>query len=106
MSENYKRLDAVLQKIEDLLRQKTKLKKKQEKGQLTDEEEIVLEGVAELLAIFEKDKDRWFKLVEEENKPEETSKSFREADAEWIASVTMASQLTGQNIEKSLLQSN
>jgi hypothetical protein len=105
MSENYKRLDAVWQKIEDLLRKKTKLKKKQEKGQLTDEE-IVLEGVAKLLAIFEKDKDRWFKLVEEENKPEETSKSFREADAEWIASVTMASQLTGQNIEKSLLQSN
>ncbi len=105
MSENYKRLDAVWQKIEDLLRKKTKLKKKQEKGQLTDEEEIVLEGVAELLAIFEKDKDRWFKLVEEENKPEETSKSFREADAEWIASVAMASQLTGQNIEKSLLQS-
>ena len=47
-----------------------------------------LDGVAELLAIFENDKDRWFKLVEEENKPEETSKSFGEADAEWIASVT------------------
>jgi len=88
MSENYKRLDAVQQEIKDLLRKKTKLKKKQEKGQLTDEEEIELEGVAELLAIFGKDKDRWFKLVEEENKPEETSKSFGEADAEWIASVT------------------
>ena len=88
MSENYKRLDAVQQKIEDLLKKETKLKKKQEKGQLTDEEEIDLEGVAELLTILQGREERWFKLVEQENKPEETSKSFAEADSAWIASVT------------------
>jgi hypothetical protein len=88
MSENYKRLDAVQLKIEDLLKKKSKLKKKEQKGQLDDEEEIELEGIAELLAQLKEDKDRWFKLVERENSPEETSKSFGEADSDWIASVT------------------
>ena len=88
MSEYYKRLDAVQQKMEDLLRKKTKLKKKQEKGQLTDEEEIDLEGVAELLTVLQGQEKYWREEVSKENKPEETSKSFGEADAEWIASVT------------------
>jgi len=88
MSENYKRLDAVQQKIEDLLKKEAKLKKKEQKNQLTDEEEIDLEGVGKLLKELKGQENRWFKLVEEENKPEETSKSFGEADADWIASVT------------------
>lgn len=85
MSENYKRLDAVQQKIEDLLKKETRLKKMQEKGQLTDEEEIDL---AKLLKELKEDKKYWQEEVSKENKPEETSKSFGEADAEWIASVT------------------
>ena len=47
-----------------------------------------MEGVAKLLTVLQGQENRWFKLVEQENKPEETSKSFGEADAEWIASVT------------------
>ena len=88
MSENYKRLDVVQQKIEDLLKKEAKLKKKEQKNQLTDEEEIDLEGVAELLKELKEDKKYWQEEVSKENKPEETSKSFGEADAEWIASVT------------------
>ncbi|KAJ2994605.1 hypothetical protein HDV02_001464 [Globomyces sp. JEL0801] len=88
ISENYKRLDAVQQKIEDLLNKETKLKKKEQKGQLTDEEEIDLEGLVKLLTVLEKDKKYWQAQVDKENKPEETSKSFGEANAQWIASVT------------------
>ncbi len=88
MSNFLRNLEQVQQKIEDLLKKETKLKKKEQKGQLTDEEEIDLEGVVKLLTVLEKDKKYWQEEVSKENKPEETSKSFGEADAEWIASVT------------------
>jgi hypothetical protein len=88
MSENYKRLDAVQQEIKDLIKKETKLRKKEQKGQLDDEDEIELEGIEKLLTELKEQQDRWFNLVEKENSPEETSKSFGEADAEWIASVT------------------
>ena len=48
MSEYFKELKAVQQEIKDLLKKKTRLKKKEQKGTLTDDEEIELEGVAEL----------------------------------------------------------
>ncbi|KAH6563680.1 hypothetical protein BASA50_002711 [Batrachochytrium salamandrivorans] len=88
MSENYKRLDAVQQEIKDLLKKKTRLKKKEQKGQLTEDEEIDLDGLTEELKELKEDKKYWQGQVDKENKPEETSKSFGEADAEWIASVT------------------
>jgi hypothetical protein len=47
----------VHQEIEDLLKGKAKLKKKQEKGQLTDEEEIDLEGVAEFSLFLKRTRD-------------------------------------------------
>jgi hypothetical protein len=56
--------------------------------QLDDEEEIELEGVNKLLTVLEKDKRYWQEEVSMENKHEETSKSFGNADADWIASVT------------------
>jgi ubiquinone biosynthesis protein UbiJ len=88
MSENYKRLDAVQQEIKDLLKKKTRLRKKEQKGQLDDEGEIELEGVVELLTVLQEQEKFWQGQVDKENKPEETSKSFGEADADWIASVT------------------
>jgi hypothetical protein len=39
-------------------------------------------------SVLEKDKERCFKLVEQGNKPEQRFKSFGEANAGWIASVT------------------
>jgi hypothetical protein len=42
MSNFLRNLEQVQQEIKDLLRKKTKLKKKQQKNQLTDEEEIDL----------------------------------------------------------------
>jgi len=63
MSENYKELKAVQQEIKELLKKKSKLRKKEQNGQLGDEEEIELEEIAELLAQLKEDKDRWFKLV-------------------------------------------
>ena len=85
MSEYFNELKAVQQEIKDLLKKETRLKKKKE---LTDEEEIDLEGVAKLLTVLQGQEKYWREEVSKENKPEETSKSFGEADAEWIASVT------------------
>ena len=40
MSDFLRNLEQVQQEIKDLLKKETKLKKKEQKGQLTDEEEI------------------------------------------------------------------
>jgi hypothetical protein len=88
MSESFKRLVKIQQEIRDLLKEKARLKNKKQKNQLTREEEIDLEGVEELLEELESSRNFWHEQVSRENEPEETSKSFGEADAEWIASVT------------------
>jgi hypothetical protein len=88
MSRNYDNLEAVQQEIKDLLRKETRLKKKEQKGQLDDEEEIELEGLAKLLVVLQGQEKYWQGEVSKENRSEETSKSFGEADADWIASVT------------------
>ena len=85
MSENYKRLDAIQQENKDLLNQKTNLKNTERKGQLSDNE---LEGIAELFTELERQVKYWQEEVSKENIPEETSKSFDKADADWIASAT------------------
>ena len=57
----------VQQKIEDLLKRTTKLKKREQKDQLNDQEEsytMYFINKLVVLTILEKDKDRWFKLVE------------------------------------------
>jgi hypothetical protein len=76
------------QEIIDLLKKETRLKKKEQNGRLEDEDDIELEGVNKLLARLERQEKYWQEQVSKENKPEETSKSFGEADADWIASVT------------------
>jgi hypothetical protein len=53
MSEYVKNLKNVQKEIQDLLKKKTALKKKEQKGQLTGEEEFDLEGITELLATLE-----------------------------------------------------
>ena len=47
-----------------------------------------LEGVAELLTELEEQEKYWKNEVSKENNPELISKSFSEADLEWVASVT------------------
>jgi hypothetical protein len=59
--------------IKELIEKKTKLMQRDLKG---------------IVSFLEKDKERWFHLAEQANKPEVISKSFREADGQWIASVT------------------
>ena len=88
MSENIKELKAVQQEIKALLKKETSLRKKELKGQSTDEEKVELEGIIKLLVSLENDKKFWQGQVDKENKPEVVSKSFREADNEWIETVT------------------
>jgi hypothetical protein len=66
MSENYKRLDAVQKEIKDLIKKETKLKKKLDREQLTDEE---LEGVDKLLKVLQGQEKFWREEVSKENKP-------------------------------------
>lgn len=82
-------LAAVEKKIEDLIKEQTRLKKKDRQGTITDEEEIELAGIEKLLEKLEASVKRYFELIKlslKEEKPE--SKSFSEADSEWIQAVT------------------
>ncbi|KAJ3307843.1 hypothetical protein HDV04_002453 [Boothiomyces sp. JEL0838] len=88
MSRNYDNLEAVQQKIEELVKKETKLKKKEQDGTLSDDEEIELEGINKLLTELKSQQKFWQELVRNENTPEQISKSFGEADADWIAEVT------------------
>jgi hypothetical protein len=76
MSNFLRNLEAVQQKIEDLLKKETRLKKKEQKGQLDDEEEIELEGVNKLLTVLQGQENQWFKLVEAENRSGLQSNSY------------------------------
>ena len=82
-------LAAVEQKIEDLITKQTRLQKKDRQGTITDEEEIELAGTDKLLEKLEASANRYFELIKLATKNESLeSKSFREADREWIQSVT------------------
>jgi hypothetical protein len=90
MDYNCQKLDAVEKKIEDLLKKKTKLLKKVQTGQITDEESIDLEGMGELLKELKEQQKYWqdiIKLATKEESTEPESKSFSEADQPWIESV-------------------
>ena len=88
MSENYKRLDAVQQEIKDLIKKETDLENKHEDGHLTNKERNELKGIEKLLATLENDKKFWQEQVSKESQPEVLSKTFRDADDKWTASVT------------------
>jgi hypothetical protein len=84
------KLDTVEKKIEDLLKKKTQLSKKEQSGAITDEEALDLEGIGELLKELKEDKKNWvdiIKLATKEDTAEPEAKSFSEADKEWIESV-------------------
>jgi Zn-dependent oligopeptidase len=67
MSRNYDNLEAVQQKIEELLKKKTRLRKRE----LDEEEKIELERVNELLTVLQEK--YWQRQVEKENNREEMS---------------------------------
>ena len=90
MSENYKRLDAVQQKIEDLIKRKSKLKELEGENRLSNKEEAELGGIQELLVVLEKQQKYWQDIVRlalKQDGGEVDSKTFSEADLQWIASV-------------------
>jgi hypothetical protein len=89
MDSDRQQLAAVEQKIEDLVKKQTRLQKKDQQGTITDEEEIELAGIDKLLAEAKDDKKyyrEFIKLSMKDEPPE--SKSFSEADSEWIQAVT------------------
>ncbi|KAJ3255462.1 hypothetical protein HK103_006279 [Boothiomyces macroporosus] len=88
MSAYVKNLEAIQQEIKELVKNKNKLKKKEHNEEITAEEEIELEGINELLTELKGQQKFWQGQVDKENAPEQISKSFKEADADWIASVT------------------
>ena len=88
MSEYFKELQAVQQEIEELVKEETKFKKKEQDGTITGGEEVELEGINKLLTILQDQQKFWKGQVDKENPPEQISKSFVEADACWIKEVT------------------
>ncbi|KAJ3316333.1 hypothetical protein HDV06_003811, partial [Boothiomyces sp. JEL0866] len=85
MSEYFKKLESIEQEIKELVKKKNRLKKKEYNEEITAEEQIELEGLEELLTELKSDKKFWQGEVSKENTPELISKSFGEADADWIA---------------------
>jgi hypothetical protein len=59
MSENYKMLDAVQQEIMDLTKQQIRLKNKERKGKLSDDEELQLEEIVGALLVLEGQEKYW-----------------------------------------------
>ena len=89
MDSDRQQLAAVEQEIKDLVKQQTRFQKKDRQGTITDEEEIELAGIDKLLAEAKDDKKYYrelIKLTMKDEPPE--SKSFSEADSEWIQAVT------------------
>lgn len=79
-------LAAVEQEIKDLVEKRIRLQKKDRQGTITDEEEIELAGIVELLADARDSKKNYIKLAMKDEPPE--AKSFSEADEDWTQSVT------------------
>jgi len=83
MSENFKCLIAVQKEISELIVVQTCFKQKKRTSKLA----ITLKGLEAQLRELKGNKKFWQGEVSKENKPEETSKSFGEADSSWIADV-------------------
>jgi len=89
MDSDRQQLAAVEQKIEDLVKKQTRLQKKDHQGTNTDEEEIELAGIDKLLAYARDSKKNYVELIKLAMKDEPpVTKSFSEADSEWIQAVT------------------
>ncbi|TPX73444.1 hypothetical protein CcCBS67573_g05293 [Chytriomyces confervae] len=71
-------------KIEDLVKEQTRLQMRYQQGIITDEEAIELAGVGVLLEKLEASAERYLSIIKEP----QVSKSFSEADREWIQAVT------------------
>ncbi|KAI8836347.1 hypothetical protein BC829DRAFT_426247 [Chytridium lagenaria] len=85
----FQQLAAVEREIEDLVKKKTRLQKKNLQETITDEERIELAGIDKLLADGRQQRKDYFELIKLAiNEPPEPpeSKSFSEADSEWISS--------------------
>ncbi|KAI8804641.1 hypothetical protein BJ742DRAFT_823665 [Cladochytrium replicatum] len=81
-------LAAVEQEIKDLVKTQTRLQKKDHQGAITDEEEIELAGIDKLLEKLEASAKRYDSYIKLAIKEPPESKSFSEADSEWIQAVT------------------
>jgi hypothetical protein len=88
MDSDRQQLAAVEQEIKDLIKKQTRLQKKDQQGTITDEEEIELAGIGVLLEKLEASAKRYFELIKLAIKEPPESKSFSEADSEWIQAVT------------------
>jgi hypothetical protein len=82
-------LAAVEQEIKDLVKEKTRLQKKEQQGTITDGEKIDLAGAVELLEKLDASAMRYERIITLAMKNEPpVSKSFSEADPLWIKDVT------------------
>ncbi len=88
MDSDRQQLAAVEQKIEDLVKKQTRLQRKEHKGTITDEEEIELAGIDKLLDDARDSKKNYVELIRLAIKEPPESKTFSEADSEWIQAVT------------------
>jgi len=88
MDSDRQQLAAVEQKIEDLVKEQTRLQKKNRQGTITDEEEIELAGIDKLLEKLEASAKRYDSYIKLAINEPPVTKSFSEADSEWIQAVT------------------
>ena len=86
MDSDRQQLAAAKQEIKDLLKKQNHLKYKDQKGTITEEEEIELAGIGELLAEARTSVKQYIKLATKNEPPE--SMTFKEADEDWTQSVT------------------
>ena len=88
MDSDRQQLAAVNLEINNLVKKRSRLRKKELNETITDDEEIDLAGFDELLQKLEKQQEDYLELIKlSRNEPPE-SKSFSEANRAWIESVT------------------
>ncbi|KAJ3198109.1 hypothetical protein HDU67_003603, partial [Dinochytrium kinnereticum] len=88
MDSALKQLAAIDQKINDLVKIQTRLQKKDHQGTIADEEAIELAGIDKLLEKLEQQQKNYLEVIKLVIKEPPESKSFSEADSDWIQSVT------------------
>ncbi|KAJ3203855.1 hypothetical protein HDU67_009897 [Dinochytrium kinnereticum] len=89
MDSFHQQLAAAQQEIKDLIKKKAPLQKKERNGTITDDEKIDLADINDLLAEATDRKETYAELImlAMRNEPS-VSKSFSDADREWIQAVT------------------
>jgi hypothetical protein len=81
-------LAALEQAIENLIKKQTLLQKKDHQGTITDDEDIELAGIDKLLEELKQQRKDYLELIKLAIKDPPESKSFSQADSEWIQAVT------------------